>query len=42
MLLLVNNVYEKSITRSQDRRNFESVHSLFVIRTRVTNSALVL
>ena len=37
ILLLVNNVYEKKITRSQDRRYFDSVLSLFVIRTRVTN-----
>ena len=28
---------KKKITRSQDRRYFDSVLSLFVIRTRVTN-----
>ena len=26
MLLLVNNVHEKNIVESQDRRNFESMH----------------
>ena len=35
-LLLVNNLHEKKITERQDRRNFESVHALFVICTRVT------
>ena len=33
MLLLVNNLYEKSITGSQDRRNFESACVKFVICT---------
>ena len=33
MLLLVNNLYEKSITGSQDRRNFESACVQFVIFT---------
>ena len=32
MLLLVNNLHEKSITGSQDRRNFESACVQFVIR----------
>ena len=36
MLLLVNNVNEKSITENQDGRNFECLHALFVICTRVT------
>ena len=35
-LLLVSNLHEKKITERQDRRNFESVHALFVICTRVT------
>ena len=33
MLLLVNNLHEKSITGSQDRRNFESACVQFVIST---------
>ena len=33
MLLLVNNLHEKSITGSQDRRNFESACVQFVICT---------
>ena len=33
MLLLVNNLHEKSITGSQDRRNFESACVQFVIFT---------
>ena len=35
ILLLFNKVHKK-ITKSQDRRNFESVCALFVICTRVT------
>ena len=41
-LLLVNNVHEKNITESQNRRNFESVHALLVICTRVKIFVLVL
>ena len=33
MLLLCNHLHEKSITESQDRQIFDSVHMLFVICT---------
>ena len=33
MLVLVNNVHEKSITESQDRRNFALVLQLFTCVT---------
>ena len=36
MLLLGNHLHEKSITESQDRQGFDSVHMLFVICTYVT------
>ena len=36
MLLLGNHLHEKSITESQDRQSFDSVHMLFVICTYVT------
>ena len=38
MFLLTKNLHEKSITESQDRRNFDSACALFVICIRVTLS----
>ena len=36
MLLLIDNLHEKSIKESQDRQNVDRAHSLFVICTHVT------
>ena len=36
MLLLVYNVHRENVTKSQDRRNFESEGEPFVICTRAT------
>ena len=36
MLLLINNLHEKSIKESQDRQNVDRSHTLFVICTCVT------
>ena len=41
MLLLGNHLHEKSITESQDRQSFDSVHMLFVICTYVTTCTFV-
>ena len=38
MLLLVYNVHKENVTKSQDRRNFESEREPFVICTRATTS----
>ena len=35
MLLLLNNLHEKSITKRQDRQSFDSANVLFVICTSV-------
>ena len=42
MLLLVNNVNEKSITENQDGRNFECLHALFCNLHSCYNFALML
>ena len=36
MLLLINNLYEKSIKESEDGQNVDRAHALFVIYTHVT------
>lgn len=38
MLLLVYNVHKENVTKSQDKRNFESEREPYVICTRATTS----